>query len=536
MKPARAPRAYYNEHDPFAAAWLRELIKAGHIAPGDVDERSIEDVCPDDLAGYVQCHFFAGIGVWSHALRLAGWPDHRAIWTGSCPCQPFSAAGKGAGFNDERHLWPAFFDLIQQCNPPVVVGEQVASKDGLAWLDLVSADVEGSGRAFAAADLCAAGFGAPHIRQRSFWVAYRNDDGHGQHRGCVDRTPRAREDGARKRKRLRSDIANDRAAGGMGHADGDEPGAERGYSGEVYGLPAAECEPEYGAALHGRRGTVGGMGQPFGPRAAPRIPESMERQGRDAEVDDNGRDRLLRCDEGRPAHGVGHNGAPSADSFWSDADWLGCRDGKWRPVIASPQPLVDGSSASLGRVCDTDREACEAEINAWAVEAKVDLSSAMRDLWCQYASEAKSCWTAGRFPRLCEAPFLLAYLRQLAVEGWSVAKGCALSCEETAAVGLRVLRDGRSTAGSPCRSGLAEQRAGQPSDPLHILSSLLARHAHQAWDIPYRAHAETRYPLTAGAANRVGRLRGYGNAIVGPVAQGFIQAVMAVRRDGSVMT
>src|SRR5688572_30643871 len=62
---------YYNEHDPYAAAWLRNLIAAGHIAPGDVDERSILDVQPADLAGYVQCHFFAGIGVWSHALRLA---------------------------------------------------------------------------------------------------------------------------------------------------------------------------------------------------------------------------------------------------------------------------------------------------------------------------------------------------------------------------------------------------------------------------------------------------------------------------------
>ena len=60
--------AYYNEIDPFAAQWLRNLINAGHIAPGIVDERSIEDVYPSDLRGFTQCHFFAGIGVWSHAL------------------------------------------------------------------------------------------------------------------------------------------------------------------------------------------------------------------------------------------------------------------------------------------------------------------------------------------------------------------------------------------------------------------------------------------------------------------------------------
>ena len=43
-------RAYYNENDPFAAQWLRNLIAAGHIVPGDVDERSIVDVRPGDLA------------------------------------------------------------------------------------------------------------------------------------------------------------------------------------------------------------------------------------------------------------------------------------------------------------------------------------------------------------------------------------------------------------------------------------------------------------------------------------------------------
>lgn len=162
--------AYYNENDPKAAAWLRALIDNNLIAPGDVDERSIEDVRPDELAGYTQHHFFAGIGGWSYALRLAGWPDDRPVWTGSCPCQPFSAAGKGKGTADDRHLWPAFYWLIAQCQPAIVFGEQVASKAGRAWLAGVQADLEALGYAVAGADLCAAGINAPHIRQRLWWV------------------------------------------------------------------------------------------------------------------------------------------------------------------------------------------------------------------------------------------------------------------------------------------------------------------------------------------------------------------------------
>lgn len=170
--------AYYNEIDPYAAQWLRNLIAAGHIAPGDVDERSIVDIQPDDLKGYTQCHFFAGIGGWSYALRLAGWDDDRPVWTGSCPCQPLSSAGQRKGHVDERHLWPTFYNLIAQRPPSVVFGEQVASKDGREWLSGVRVDLEGLGYACGAADLCAAGVGAPHRRQRLYWVAHATNARH----------------------------------------------------------------------------------------------------------------------------------------------------------------------------------------------------------------------------------------------------------------------------------------------------------------------------------------------------------------------
>lgn len=163
--------AYYNEFEPFPAQWMRNLITRGLIAPGEVDERSIEDVHPDDVRGFTQCHFFAGIGLWSYALRQAGWGDDQNVWTGSCPCQPFSEAGKGAGVADERHLWPAFFHLISECRPGTVFGEQVEGSIKHAWLDLVQTDLEGVGYTTGSIGAPAAGVGAPHIRSRLYWVA-----------------------------------------------------------------------------------------------------------------------------------------------------------------------------------------------------------------------------------------------------------------------------------------------------------------------------------------------------------------------------
>lgn len=164
--------AYYNEIDPYCVEWLRNLISAGLIPDGDVDSRSIEVVSSDDLNEYAQCHFFAGLGGWAYAARLAGWPDDRPIWTGSCPCQPFSRSGKQRKQEDARHLWPQFFRLIRGVGPGVIMGEQVSGEAGEEWFDEVAFDLEGEGYTTRALDLPACSVGADHVRPRLYWLAH----------------------------------------------------------------------------------------------------------------------------------------------------------------------------------------------------------------------------------------------------------------------------------------------------------------------------------------------------------------------------
>lgn len=177
--------AYYNEIDPFCVEWLRNLIKAGLIADGDVDDRDIRDVRPGDVAGYTQCHFFAGIGGWSYALRLAGVPDDTPVWTGSCPCQPFSGAnvahGGAKGQADARHLWPDFYRIIRECRPSILFGEQVERAIGWGWLDEVFGDLEASDYACGAAIGPALSVGARHERKRLYWMAHANGAGRPGH-------------------------------------------------------------------------------------------------------------------------------------------------------------------------------------------------------------------------------------------------------------------------------------------------------------------------------------------------------------------
>jgi DNA (cytosine-5)-methyltransferase 1 len=165
---------FYNEIDDFACGWLDNLMVDGMIPKGKIDNRPIQELKADDVKGYTQCHFFAGIGGWPYALQLAGWPTDRPVWTGSCPCQPFSSAGKQKGKTDERHLWPVWFNLIRECRPTVCFGEQVASAIAHGWLDDVYTGLEAEGYAVGSTVLPACSVGAPHKRDRLWFVGQSN--------------------------------------------------------------------------------------------------------------------------------------------------------------------------------------------------------------------------------------------------------------------------------------------------------------------------------------------------------------------------
>lgn len=338
---------YYNEFDPNAAEWLRQLISDGLIPPGHVDTRSITDVLPSDLAGYTQCHFFAGIGGWPLALQLAGLPSDFPVWTGSCPCQPFSAAGKRRGTSDERHLWPQFFRLIAECSPPVVFGEQVASKDGREWLAGVRADLEGVGYAVGAADQCAAGVNAPHIRQRLFWGGVR----------VVHTTlPEGERFRPFQEHVLGAPNATEWLADDLGSGlqeRGSNPGVQPEEVGSFEGKAVVGGRYVFGVAdSDGRKPRDGGVqpGREYGLE-----PEDGEPGGVDFSDGRGLEEREERDREQKPgvkaqlgADALG----PGVPGFWDRFTVIRCRDGKLRRTPPRPEPgvfpVVDGVPTDLG--------------------------------------------------------------------------------------------------------------------------------------------------------------------------------------------
>ena len=319
---------YYNEWDKYAAAWLRELIAEGAIAPGDVDERDLRTIEAYEIREYTQHHFFAGIGAWSYALRLAGWPDDRPVLTGSPPCQPFSAAGKRLGAKDERHLAPVWLELVKALRPTVLFGEQVATAINTDyWLDDLLNELEIQGYSTGAAVLPACGVGAPHIRQR-IWFVGRLADTRGNRESY-------REECARW---FGIDINS--TNGGLADANDSQCKGAR-LSSRVGSQNARSWDS----------GALGGLADSDSKRMSkPQCRGTFK--------------------EGSTNFTLGHGASDTTheiDQQWQNIDWLLCRDGKWRPVVSGTHPLVDG--ASTGMVSDCDLSIPKTQ-EAWAVRTK----------------------------------------------------------------------------------------------------------------------------------------------------------------------
>jgi len=388
---------YYNEIDPRAAQWLRSLIAEGLIPEGHVDTRSITEVTPNDLRNYTQCHFFTGIGGWSLALQLAGIPSTTRLWTGSCPCQPFSTAGKGLAQADERHLWPVFFNLIRQCRPELVFGEQVASAIGKGWLDGVSTDLESENYACGATVLGSHSVGAPHIRQRLYWVAYsqlqheRSTQPHGERAGdaawmreagglAYSESIRSGEGQQNTRRGFEGSIEKQRPIGIRGGSNSDWqrvihscecdefgncPVCEIDYS--ECGCPGPTQDDEYeyrerDGILEARRlvqSNSDGRIEGSSTTSPARHGDSAESAGiGDDGMCDTEQPRLeglsgtinQRSEPGRLRQDK--NGSTATAGFWTDYRLAKCRDGKTRRIPTEPAffPLAHGIPARVVRL------------------------------------------------------------------------------------------------------------------------------------------------------------------------------------------
>ena len=100
------------------------------------------------------------------------------IVCGGYPCQPFSEAGERRGAEDDRHLWPAMFAIIQRCRPAWVIGENVLGHVSLG-LDDVLSDLESEGYAAQTFIVPACAVDAPHKRNR-VWIVANADSGRGR--------------------------------------------------------------------------------------------------------------------------------------------------------------------------------------------------------------------------------------------------------------------------------------------------------------------------------------------------------------------
>jgi len=268
--------------------------------------------------------------------------------------------------------------------------------------------------------------------------------------------------------------------------------------------------------------------------------------------------------------GDGSSRPGPVNGFWAAADWLSCRDERWRPVESEYVEMVDGPAARVGPSCHQRASVADEEEAASRLQALFDCLGA-EAIQRQAGGQRSLCEEGVLRPVLHggldggpdegpvdqEQPPTIgedgrAFLRDLQSPGQSVVGPSSgrKSDEQHPVEFADIVRllprslsfaefRGRRNDADELRllwGAIAEEGGLLHSfGPLETTWASLSQDAQDRIRLGFDVGAWRRVvpvPLAVAAPARVGRLRGYGNAIVAEVAEGFIRSFLEAEASG----
>jgi len=499
------------------------------------------------------------------------WRGRIDILTGGFPCQPYSAAGKRLGKEDERHLWPEMLRVIREVQPRWVVGENVlglVNWNGGLVFDEVQADLEAEGYEVQPFILPAASVNAPHKRDRVWFVAYRttaltqNPDCDGRQGNEWQEKPcewEQRNACSGDNERLQADNGK---AGATSHPQGNDDKQQGGKDNtrrENVGRWEAEVWPE--SARYGNSGATSHAGKfrlelSSTPRTLGEGQEEICREGHKPSLQPEANEcfgitpdtdslRHTSCGEGTEAQGIGcgNNGEQKERS--EQAEWpnglLGLQPNAPNATSCG-RGQVGGQRESrflneTGEIGNWDNfptqspfhmrdDGIPKKLAIFVVKEFYDTDSYtsqenrienLHEVWGRISQE--EVWEKVRRLYSLDTKEILFQTMQLYSSGYENKRRLSPFSEEVSKEPMRILRKYKKFASSPQGQELAKQRYGEYSDIMCDLPH----------EVALAARAYTNSIRKFEAWHRQEAIKAGGNAIVPQVVLQIFKAINEYR-------